>query len=135
MTAPVQILDLNSRLKLWLFDHALPLWWEVGFDRDKGGCFEKIGQDGRAIEGPRRARVAARQAWVYAEAGKLGWTGPWREARDHALEALTTTFARDDGLFRILAESAIAAGVRRIEAAAGLAVTALFSFMTASKSW
>jgi len=103
VTAPVQILDLNSRLKLWLFDHALPLWWEVGFDRDKGGCFEKIGQDGRAIEGPRRARVAARQAWVYAEAGKLGWTGPWREARDHALEALTTTFARDDGLFRILA--------------------------------
>jgi mannose/cellobiose epimerase-like protein (N-acyl-D-glucosamine 2-epimerase family) len=101
--APDSVLALNERLKLWLFDHALPLWWEVGFDRDKGGCFEKIGQDGRAIEGPRRARVAARQAWVYAEAGKLGWTGPWREARDHALEALTTTFARDDGLFRILA--------------------------------
>jgi hypothetical protein len=103
LAVPADILDLNSRLTAWLFDHALPLWWEVGFDRDKGGCFEKIGQDGKAIEGPRRARVAARQAWVYAEAGKLGWTGPWREARDHALEALTTTFARDDGLFRILA--------------------------------
>lgn len=103
MTAPAQIHALNNSLKLWLFDHALPLWWEVGFDREKGGCFEKIGQEGRAIEGPRRARVAARQAWVYAQAGRLGWTGPWREARDHALEALTTAFARDDGLFRILA--------------------------------
>ncbi|MFZ4605259.1 MAG: AGE family epimerase/isomerase [Caulobacter sp.] len=103
MPVPAEVHALNAQLKAWLFDHALPLWWEVGFDRDKGGCFEKIGQDGRAIEGPRRARVAARQAWVYAEAGRLGWTGPWRDARDHALEALTTTFARDDGLFRILA--------------------------------
>lgn len=103
MTAPAEILDLNARLKAWLFDHALPLWWRVGFDRVKGGCFEKIAQDGKAVEGPRRARVAARQAWVYAEAGKLGWTGPWEQARDHALDALTTTFARGDGLYRILA--------------------------------
>lgn len=105
MTAPVQIHALSDRLKRWLFDHALPLWWEVGFDREKGGCFETIGQDGRAVEGPRRARVAARQAWVYAEAGKLGWTGPWEAARDHALDALTTTFARGDGLYRILADA------------------------------
>jgi mannose-6-phosphate isomerase len=103
VTAPAQIHALNDQLKRWLFDHALPLWLEVGFDRVNGGCFEKIGQDGRAIEGPRRARVAARQAWVYAEAGRLGWTGPWGAARDHALTALTTTFARPDGLFRILA--------------------------------
>lgn len=103
MTAPADILELNTRLKAWLFDHALPLWWETGFDRVNGGCFEKIGQDGKAVEGPRRARVAARQAWVYAEAGRLGWAGPWERARDHALEALTTTFARGDGLYRILA--------------------------------
>lgn len=105
MTVPAEILYLNGRLKAWLFDHALPLWWEVGFDREKGGCFEKIGQDGKAVEGPRRARVAARQAWVYAEAGKLDWSGPWEAARDHALEALTTTFARGDGLYRILADA------------------------------
>lgn len=102
--APEDVLALNAQLKRWLFDHALPLWWEVGFDREKGGCFEKIGQDGQAVEGPRRARVAARQAWVYAEAGRLGWTGPWARARDHALTALTTTFARGDGLYRILAD-------------------------------
>ena len=105
MTAPVEIHALNDQLKRWLFDHALPLWWEVGFDRVNGGCFEKISQDGKAVEGPRRARVAARQAWVYAEAGKLGWTGSWEKARDHALTALTTTFARPDGLFRILADA------------------------------
>ena len=49
MAVPAEVLALNNDLKLWLFDHALPLWWEVGFDRDKGGCFEKIGQDGKAI--------------------------------------------------------------------------------------
>ncbi|MDP1630623.1 MAG: AGE family epimerase/isomerase [Caulobacter sp.] len=102
MSTPAEVHALNTRLKAWLFDHALPLWWEVGFDRDKGGCFEKIDQDGKAVEGPRRARVAARQAWVYACAGRLGWTGPWREARDHALAALTGPFARGDGLYRIL---------------------------------
>ena len=105
MTTPAPIRALNDSLKAWLFDHALPLWWRVGADRVKGGCFEKIDQGGKAVEGPRRARVVARQAWVYAEAGKLGWAGPWREARDHALDALTTTFARRDGLYRILADA------------------------------
>lgn len=99
---PDSILALNTELKRWLLDHALPLWWEVGADRVKGGCFEKIGQDGKALQGPRRARVAARQAWVYGVAGRLGWTGPWEQARDHALAALTGPFARVDGLYRIL---------------------------------
>lgn len=102
MTAPADIRALRDRLKGWLFDHALPLWWEVGADRVKGGFFERISLDGEAVEAPRRARVVARQAYVYATAGALGWTGPWREAVEHAIDGLLGPFAREDGLFRIL---------------------------------
>ncbi len=105
MTAPAAIATLNAELKAWLFDHALPLWAEVGVDRARGGFAERIDLAGRAVDGPRRARVAARQTWVFATAGKLGWTGPWREAVEHGARALTDVYARPDGLFGILADA------------------------------
>jgi mannose/cellobiose epimerase-like protein (N-acyl-D-glucosamine 2-epimerase family) len=75
-----------AALRRWLLDVALPLWWEVGGDRVRGGFHDAIGLDGRPIVGPRRARSIARQAFSYCEAGRLGWTGPWREAALHALD-------------------------------------------------
>lgn len=104
MTAPAAIHALNDRLKGWLFDDALPLWAAVGIDRVRGGFFERIDLAGRAVEGPRRVRVAARQTWVFATAGALGWTGPWREAVAHGVRALET-YARPDGLYGILADA------------------------------
>jgi len=81
--------DLGSEaaaLKHWLFDVALPLWWEHGADHSGGGFHEAIDLDGRPLAQPHRARVLARQAFSYCEAGRLGWNGPWREASHHALE-------------------------------------------------
>lgn len=104
MTVPAAIHVLNDQLKGWLFDHALPLWSGVGVDRIRGGFAERIDLAGRAVDGPRRVRVAARQTWVFATAGALGWTGPWREAVAHGVEALET-FARADDLFGILADA------------------------------
>ncbi len=85
----------------WLFDKALPLWWERGADSG-GGFHEKIGLDGKPVSAPRRLRVQARQAYVYAEAGRLGWDGPWRAAAEHGLGFLLTRYRRPDGLFRTL---------------------------------
>ena len=70
-----------AQARSWLFERALPLWWERGFDR-AGDCFhERIGLDGAPCRDlPRRIRVQARQTLVYARAGALGWPGPWREA-------------------------------------------------------
>ncbi len=104
MTAPAAIHVLNDRLKAWLFDCALPLWSAVGVDRVRGGFAERIDLSGRAVEGPRRVRVAARQTWVFATAGKLGWTGPWREAVAHGVRAMEA-YARPDGLYGILADA------------------------------
>lgn len=84
--------------KAWLFDHAFPLWSTRGFD-PVSGCFqEKIGQDGAALgDLARRGRVQARQTYVFAAAGRLGWQGPWREAVEAGVDALLYRVLRPDG--------------------------------------
>ena len=86
-----------QQFRHWLFDDALPLWWRVGADHALGGYHERIDFNGRPVILPRRSRVAARQAFCYSEAGRLGWNGPWREAGRHALNFLHQRFAQDDG--------------------------------------
>lgn len=82
-------LDTAARdARNWLFDIALPFWWTNGFDH-RTGCFhEQMARTGKAIAMPRRVRVQARQTFVYARAGQLGWTGPWREAVEAGLDVL-----------------------------------------------
>lgn len=88
----------------WLKTVALPLWWEAGGDRERGGFHEALDGEGRPVGAPRRARVQARQTYVYAAAGALGWNGPWREASAHGLEFLMARYRRPDGLFRTKVE-------------------------------
>jgi mannose/cellobiose epimerase-like protein (N-acyl-D-glucosamine 2-epimerase family) len=88
--------DEAAALRRWLFDVALPLWWEVGADRAHGGFHEAIDLDGKAMALPRRARVVTRMAFSYCEAGRLGWSGPWREVARHALDYLCKHFVGAD---------------------------------------
>jgi mannose-6-phosphate isomerase len=90
------IVSEAAALRRWLFDIALPLWWNVGADRVRGGFHDAIDQNGIPAARPRRARSIARQAFSYAEAGRLGWNGPWRAAAQHALEYLEKHFIRAD---------------------------------------
>lgn len=87
----------------WLTQHALPLWAGAGVDRPQGGFEELLGQDGRPVAAPRRARVQGRQSFVFATAGSLGWNGPWREVAGLGLEYLERHYKRDDGLYATLA--------------------------------
>lgn len=89
-----------TNYRAWLFERALPLWWEVGADHRRGGFFERIDQAGQPTEDPRRIRVQARQIFVYAEAGRLGWAGPWDKAIRHGLEFLERVYRRPDALYR-----------------------------------
>lgn len=84
----------------WLFDHALPLWWAHGADHVQGGFHEKLDEDGAPVGRPLRVRVQARQVFVYARAGELGWTGPWRQAVRHGLDFMLAQHQRPDGFFR-----------------------------------
>src|SRR6516162_4458293 len=83
-------------LRDWLFEQALPLWWGVGADRPRGGFHEAIDFDGKPVANPHRARTIARQAFSYCEAGRLGWSGPWREAQRHALDYFRKHFVTAD---------------------------------------
>jgi mannose/cellobiose epimerase-like protein (N-acyl-D-glucosamine 2-epimerase family) len=85
-----------AALRSWLFDHALPLWWEVGADRAGGGFHEAIDLDGKPLARPHRARTITRQAHCYCEAGRFGWNGPWREAAEHALDYFRRHFIAAD---------------------------------------
>lgn len=89
--------DRAGRAKHFLFEHALPLWWERGFDRDADCFHERLALNGEPVRLNRRIRVQARQTFVYAMAGQLGWPGPWREAVEAGVRVLTTRGLTPDG--------------------------------------
>jgi mannose-1-phosphate guanylyltransferase/mannose-6-phosphate isomerase len=93
-----------DRLGKWLDNSALPLWWTAGADHTRGGFFELLDEQGRAVRTPRRMRVQARQIYVYATAGLAGWQGPWRSAVAHGLDALTTRYRLSDGAYRTMTD-------------------------------
>ncbi|WP_343715976.1 AGE family epimerase/isomerase [Inquilinus sp.] len=93
---------LRDRLMTWLTAQALPVWWETGADRERGGFHERLNLDGTPCLEPRRARVQARQVFTFAVAGRLGWTGPSRQAVEHGLAFFRKAYERPDGTFRTL---------------------------------
>lgn len=97
--------EKTARLRDWLENRALPLWWETGAGHPDMGFYERIGQDGQPmVEDDRRARVQPRQAYCYAAAGRAGWKGPWKEAVEHALFWFDGTYLMRSGLYGSLAD-------------------------------
>ena len=86
----------------WLRTSALPLWWTVGADHEHGGFHEAVTPEGVPVYQARRSRVQTRQTFVYANAGLMGWTGPWRQAAWHGMDYFLAKYRRPDGLFRAL---------------------------------
>lgn len=86
----------------WLKSAALPLWWGVGADHERGGFIEALSVAGEPRPAPRRGRVQGRQVYVFTTAGELGWAGPWKQAAKHGLDYAFEHFQRPDGLFRKL---------------------------------
>jgi mannose-6-phosphate isomerase len=93
---------LAARYRGWLFESALPLWWQEGADHEHGGFQELLGLDGKPVKAARRARVQGRQSYVYAMAGQAGWNGPWREAAAHGLAYLNAHYKTPSGLYGTL---------------------------------
>ncbi|MDO9402706.1 MAG: AGE family epimerase/isomerase [Polaromonas sp.] len=89
-----------AQARHWLFELALPLWWSHGADHQHGGFHEKLDAQGQPVGQPTRVRVQARQVFVYARAGALGWSGPWQAAMRHGLDFMLARHQRTDGFFR-----------------------------------
>lgn len=97
-----ETLDAGSRrFADWLRLRALPTWATLGL-HGNGGFAEALSHSGRAVVAPRRARVQARQIYVYASAGLSGWAGPWRAIVEAGIERLTESYLRPDGQARTL---------------------------------
>jgi mannose-1-phosphate guanylyltransferase/mannose-6-phosphate isomerase len=89
-----------TRYDHWLSTAALPLWWSLGADHHHGGFHELLDVNGIAVAAPRRARVQARQIFVYATAAAEGWQGPGREAALHGMNWFRAHYRRQDGFYR-----------------------------------
>ena len=115
----------------WMRLGALPLWATLGVDPD-GAFREAVGADGAPAGDFRRARVQARQAWVYAVAGQAGWSGPWRRLVVEALDRFEATNRRPDGLYR----TRVSAGGAVLDDTASLydQAFALLAFAAAAES-
>jgi mannose-1-phosphate guanylyltransferase / mannose-6-phosphate isomerase len=92
----------HSHFRSWLFDNALPLWCTNGVDLSFGGFQEALNLDGSATVSARRARVQGRQSFVFSQASKMGWSGPWQEMAELGLSCLIARYRRPDGLFSTL---------------------------------
>ena len=80
--------EAQADLRNWLFDSALPLWWNTGGDTRKGGFYEQLNLDGTPHDINRRTRVAARQVFTYALAKRMGYTGDTDAPVDQGLRWL-----------------------------------------------
>lgn len=91
-----------AALTEWMRVHALPVWSERGVDRCSGGFHEKLAQDASVVDEPRRTRLVARQIYVFATAGELGWQDQPTSASlvEHGLDFLLEKCFTDSGSIR-----------------------------------
>lgn len=98
--------DACAWFDAWLRTAALPLWATVGVDPATGAFREAIALDGRPDDPRRRARVQARQAFVFARAEAEGLPGGWRGVADRGFDWFTARARRPDGLFATVLDHA-----------------------------
>jgi len=90
---------LSGRFERWLKLGALPLWATLGVD-GYGAFAEALDENGAAVGDFRRARVQARQAYVYSLASAWGWGEGHASLVERALARFEVTNRRADGLYR-----------------------------------
>lgn len=84
--APETLTSGGARLSEWLRLGALPAWSALGLA--DGVFVEALTQDGRRVGVDGRPRVHAHQLVAFAQAGALGWQGPWRRILTDGLARL-----------------------------------------------
>jgi mannose-6-phosphate isomerase len=99
-----QLAALHAKLIGWLANEAYPHWARHGIE-SSGAFFESLGQDGRGIPDPRRARVQPRQVFAFAQAQALGWRGDAHGIVRRGIDYFTAHYRRSDGLYRTLVDT------------------------------
>ncbi|RBO52277.1 AGE family epimerase/isomerase [Rhodovulum sp. BSW8] len=88
--------ETTAALRLWLEAEVLPL--QAGQVRDEAGFCERLAPDGKPVDLPRRAMVAARQLFAFSRlmGAGLGGSRP-RLLANHARDALLAEHLAPDG--------------------------------------
>lgn len=97
--APGSLVELSREFHGWLKMSALPLWGTLGVDAD-GGFVEALDSGGIAVGDFRRARVQARQAYVFSLGAEWGWGEGHSALVERGLARFEATNLRPDGLYR-----------------------------------
>jgi len=97
--APPSLEVLADRFERWLKLAALPLWATLGVDAD-GAFVEALDEAGVPVGDFRRARVQARQAYVFSLASFWGWGEGHAAMVQRAMARFESTNRRDDRLYR-----------------------------------
>jgi len=90
----------------WLAQAALPLWAAAGVDAESGAFHEALTLSGQPTPAPRRARVQARQVFVYTQAAQAGFGPAWLAVAERGYGVYRDRYRRKDGLFAILTDEA-----------------------------
>lgn len=91
--------DLSREFTRWLKLGALPLWSRLGVGAD-GSFAEALDDDGAGVGDFRRARVQARQAYVFSLASHWGWGEGYGPLVARGLDRFEATNLRPDSLYR-----------------------------------
>lgn len=97
--APPSLEALAERFERWLKLAALPLWATLGVDAD-GAFVEALDEAGVPVGDFRRARVQARQAYVFSLAAAWEWGAGHAVMVDRGMARFEVTNRRNDGLYR-----------------------------------
>lgn len=101
---PAPLAAARDDLCRWLVRDAAPLWARAGVDA-AGGFHEALDWTATPLPVPRRTRVTGRQIYSFAEAGRLGWDGPWEAIAARGLDYLAARVLLPDGTARRLTEA------------------------------
>jgi mannose-1-phosphate guanylyltransferase/mannose-6-phosphate isomerase len=91
---------------VWLREAGLPLWANAGISPRTGAFEEALTSDGSAVGGSHRARVQARQVFVYATCADAGFGHGWRDVAQQGFGFFRAHFQRADGRFVVLVDEA-----------------------------
>lgn len=83
----------------WLREAALPLWAIAGVDPENGLFHESLSVEGLVHPAPRRARVQARQVFVFASAANAGYGSGYFDVAAKGFSNFLRAYARPDGAF------------------------------------
>lgn len=85
--------------RAWLWDAALPLWASSGVDLTSGAFEDALDLSGNRLPAPRRARVQARQVFVFATAARISGDEALAKIARGGFLAFEARHRRPDGTF------------------------------------